>query len=115
MLGEITQPTNAVDTSSGAAARLDSASKLHGTFAALRKVSVEFPVGSSTMILGDNGAGKSTLLRLVAGLIAPSRGTVQAFCDTPHKQRRRIAYMSHEPMLYDELSALENLRYFAAL
>jgi ABC-type multidrug transport system ATPase subunit len=76
---------------------------------------VEFAVGSSTVILGDNGAGKSTLLRMVAGLIAPSRGKVRVFGDEPHLQRRRIAYMSHEAMLYDELSAMENLRYFAAL
>jgi len=115
MLGEITEPTNAVEATPGAAARLDSASKLYGNFAALRKVSVEFGVGSSTMILGDNGAGKSTLLRLLAGLIAPTRGTVHVFSEDPHKQRRRIAYMSHEAMLYDELSALENLRYFAKL
>jgi ABC-type multidrug transport system ATPase subunit len=97
------------------AASLSEASKLYGTFAALRKVSVEFPVGSCTMILGDNGAGKSTLLRLLAGLIAPSRGTVLTFSEEPRRQRHRIAYMSHEAMLYDELSALENLRYFAAL
>jgi ABC-type multidrug transport system ATPase subunit len=97
------------------AASLDSVSKLYGTFAALRKVSVDFAVGSSTVILGDNGAGKSTLLRMVAGLIAPSRGTVRVFGEEPHLQRRRIAYMSHEAMLYDELSAMENLRYFAAL
>lgn len=67
------------------------------------------------MILGDNGAGKSTLLRLIAGLIVPSRGSVLAFGQDPRSQRRRIAYMSHEPMLYDELSALENLRYFTSL
>jgi ABC-type multidrug transport system ATPase subunit len=102
-------------TSHATAASLDSVSKLYGTFAALRKVSVEFAVGSSTVILGDNGAGKSTLLRMVAGLIAPSRGTVRVFGEEPHLQRRRIAYMSHEAMLYDELSAMENLRYFAAL
>ena len=77
------------------AARLDSVSKLYGGFAALRKVSVEFAVGSSTVILGDNGAGKSTLLRMLAGLIAPSRGTVQVFGGEPREQRSRIAYMSH--------------------
>jgi len=97
------------------AARLDSASKLYGTFAALRNVTAEFAVGSSTVILGDNGAGKSTMLRLLAGLISPSRGSVSVFGGTPQNQRHRIAYMSHEAMLYDELSATENLRYFARL
>jgi ABC-type multidrug transport system ATPase subunit len=52
---------------------------------------------------------------MIAGLIAPSRGTVHVFGDEPRNQRRRLAYMSHEPMLYDELSAMENLRYFASL
>jgi ABC-type multidrug transport system ATPase subunit len=98
-----------------AAASLSEVSKLYGNFAALRKVSVEFAPGSSTMILGDNGAGKSTLLRLLAGLIAPTRGTVTIFSDEPRRQRRRVAYMSHEAMLYDELSAMENLKYFASL
>ena len=102
-------------TSSAMAAQLKDVSKLYGSFAALRRVTVEFPAGSSTMIVGDNGAGKSTLLRMVAGLIGPSMGKVIAFGDTPHAQRARIAYMSHDTMLYDELSAMENLRYFAAL
>jgi heme ABC exporter ATP-binding subunit CcmA len=97
------------------AARLDGVSKLYGGFAALRKVTVEFAAGSSTVVLGENGAGKSTLLRLIAGLIAPTRGTVQVFGDEPRQQRRRMAYMSHEAMLYDELTAMENLRYFARL
>lgn len=97
------------------AASFSQVSKLFGGFAALRKVSLEFEPGSSTMVLGDNGAGKSTLLRLIAGLIAPSRGTVLTFGQDPRRERQRIAYMSHEPMLYDELSALENLRYFASL
>jgi ABC-type multidrug transport system ATPase subunit len=99
----------------GAAARLESVSKLYGSFAALRKVTAEFAVGSSTVVLGDNGAGKSTLLRLLAGLIAPTRGTVTVFADEPRAQRSRVAYMSHEAMLYDELSAMENLKYFGAL
>ena len=97
------------------AASLFEVSKLYGSFAALRKVSVDFPVGSCTVILGDNGAGKSTLLRMIAGLISPSRGTVKVFGEEPRKERRRIAYMSHEAMLYDELSGMENLRYFGSL
>jgi ABC-type multidrug transport system ATPase subunit len=105
----------ATESSRAPAARLDAVSKLYGSFAALRKVSVEFAAGSSTVILGDNGAGKSTLLRLLAGLIAPSRGTVHVFGQEPRHQRRRVAYMSHDSMLYDELSAIENLRYFASL
>jgi len=104
-----------IETPQPTAARLESASKLYGNFAALRNVSVEFAVGSSTVIVGDNGAGKSTLLRLLAGLITPSRGTVSVFSGTPQHERRRIAYMSHETMLYDELSAMENLRYFSEL
>jgi ABC-type multidrug transport system ATPase subunit len=102
-------------TGRNAAASLSDVSKLYGNFAALRKVSVEFAPGSSTMIVGDNGAGKSTLLRLLAGLISPTRGTVEVFSDPPSKHRRRVAYMSHEAMLYDELSATENLEYFASL
>jgi ABC-type multidrug transport system ATPase subunit len=97
------------------AARLEDVSKLYGSFAALRRVTAEFPVGSSTMIVGDNGAGKSTLLRMVAGLITPSMGKVLALGDAPHRQRGRIGYMSHDAMLYDELSSMENLRYFAGL
>ncbi|MBS1798471.1 MAG: ABC transporter ATP-binding protein [Acidobacteria bacterium] len=100
---------------SSPAASLDSASKIYGTFAALRNATATFPMGTCTVILGENGAGKSTLLRIVAGLITPSRGTATVFGELPHKQRRRVAYMSHAPMLYDELTAMENLRYFARL
>ena len=94
---------------------LDSVSRIYGTFAALRHVTAHIAPGTVTVILGENGAGKSTLLRVIAGLIAPTRGTVTVFGKSPRSQRGRIAYMSHAPMLYDELTAMENLTYFAAL
>ncbi len=98
-----------------AAAEFRGVSKVYGRFAALRGVSVAFVEGSCSVILGSNGAGKSTLLRLAAGLAAPTRGEVTVFETTPQQQRGRVAYMSHAAMLYDELSAMENLRYFASL
>ena len=103
------------DSPSSCAVSLSQVSKLFGGFAAVRNTSLEFAAGSSTMVVGDNGAGKSTMLRLIAGLIAPSRGKVLAFGVDPKTERHRIAYMSHDAMLYDELTALENLRYFAQL
>ena len=97
-------------------ARLESVSKLYGAFAALRKVTLDFESGRCYVLLGENGAGKSTLLRILAGLLRPSYGTVAVFGETsPEHVRDRIGYMSHAPMLYDEFSALENLRYFADL
>ncbi len=98
-----------------AAAELADVSKIYGGFAALRHVSVRVEAGTSTVVLGENGAGKSTLLRMIAGLIAPTRGVVETFGERPSDARRRIAYMSHSSMLYDELSATENLMYFAEL
>ncbi len=97
------------------AAELQSVSRLYGSFAALRNVSATFESGTCTVILGENGAGKSTLLRVLAGLIAPTRGTATVFSHPPQQQRGRVAYMSHSPMLYDELTAMENLDYFASL
>ncbi len=110
------QTANTTRSAAAAAAiQLDSVSKIYGSFAALRNVSTTFDAGSCTVILGENGAGKSTLLRVIAGLIKPTRGSVTVFNESPHVQRRRMAYMSHSPMLYDELTAIENLNYFASL
>jgi ABC-type multidrug transport system ATPase subunit len=97
-------------------ARLDRVSKLFGSFAALRQLSVDLEPGRCYVLLGENGAGKSTLLRILAGLLRPSFGSVKVFGGLdPHAARERIGYMSHAPMLYDELTAQENLRYFASL
>ena len=108
-------PTTAGETAQVYAA-VENVSKLFGTFAALRQVSVELLPGRCYVLVGENGAGKSTLLRILAGLLRPSFGTVRVFgVQEPQDARARIGYMSHAPMLYDELTAQENLRYFRSL
>ncbi len=97
-------------------ARLDGVSRLFGSFAALRQVSFNLEAGRCYILIGENGAGKSTLLRILAGLLRPSMGTITVFgAHTPQQARARIGYMSHAPMLYDELTGVENLRYFSNL
>jgi heme ABC exporter ATP-binding subunit CcmA len=95
--------------------QLESVSKLYGNFVALRKITLTFEPGRCYVLLGENGAGKSTLLRVIAGLLKPTHGSVRVFDADPSDVHDRIGYMSHAPMLYDELSAIENLRYFAGL
>jgi ABC-type multidrug transport system ATPase subunit len=90
--------------------------KQFGRFAALRGVSVEFAGGRLYAILGDNGAGKTTLLRALAGLVHPTRGSIQIFGTTDLRAIcHELGYMAHPSLLYDEMSGMENLRYFAGL
>jgi ABC-type multidrug transport system ATPase subunit len=89
--------------------------KQFGRFAALRGVSAEFDAGKFHAILGDNGAGKTTLLRALAGLAYPTQGTIRMFGQDPQDSSREIGYMAHPSLLYDEMSGMENLRYFARL
>ncbi|HLB89175.1 MAG TPA: ABC transporter ATP-binding protein [Terriglobales bacterium] len=90
--------------------------KQFGRFAALRGVNAEFAPGRLYAILGDNGAGKTTLLRALAGLTRPTRGSVSVLGTT---ELRAVCgqggYMAHPSLLYDEMSGMENLRYFARL
>jgi len=89
--------------------------KQFGRFAALRGVTAEFDAGRFHAILGDNGAGKTTLLRALAGLAHPTKGEISIFGKTPKDACRDIGYMAHPSLLYDEMSGMENLRYFAGL
>ncbi len=90
--------------------------KFFGRFAALRDVSASFAGGRLYVILGDNGAGKSTLLRVLSGLAQPSQGRFTLLgSDSLRAVAQRVGYMGHAPLLYDELSGVENLRYFAGL
>ena len=67
------------------------------------------------MLRGENGAGKSTLLRMIAGLNEPTEGKILIYGTPNIKARHRMGYMAHAPLLYDELSGMENLRFFAQL
>ena len=89
--------------------------KQFGRFAALRGVTAEFDAGRFHAILGDNGAGKTTLLRALAGLAQPTRGEISIFGKTPQEACRDLGYMAHPSLLYDEMSGMENLRYFGRL
>lgn len=90
--------------------------KQFGRFAALRGVTGEFAAGKLYVILGDNGAGKTTLLRTIAGLAHATRGTISVLGSTDIKNScSQIGYMAHPSLLYDEMSGMENLRYFSEL
>lgn len=86
---------------------LHNVSRFFGRFPALLNINADFFPGDVCALLGGNGSGKSTLLRIIAGLAPPSEGTVE--------RNASIGYMAHASMLYDELSGVENLAYFAAL
>lgn len=90
--------------------------KQFGRFAALRGVTASFQAARLYGILGDNGAGKTTLLRMLAGLTTPTRGQITMLgSNDPRQVCREFGYMAHPSLLYDEMSAMENLRYFARL
>lgn len=89
--------------------------KQFGRFAAVRGVNAEFSPGKIYAIVGDNGAGKTTLLRSLAGLAQPTRGDIKILGSTPREVCADLGYMAHPTLLYDEMSAMENLRYFAKL
>ncbi|MGO9642519.1 MAG: ABC transporter ATP-binding protein [Terriglobales bacterium] len=90
--------------------------KQFGRFAALRGISEEFSGGKLYAILGDNGAGKTTLLRTLAGLSQPSSGKVTILgANKFHDICQQVGYMAHPSLLYDEMSGVENLAYFARL
>jgi heme exporter protein A len=86
---------------------------------ALRGVDLELPAGQFLTIIGPNGAGKSTLLRCIAGLSKPTRGQVllggQPLDANATEVRRRIGLVSHQTLLYDDLTAVENLRFYGRM
>ena len=81
----------------------------------MRGVSLELQSGKFYVLRGENGAGKSTLLRMIAGLNEPTEGDILIFGIENKFALEHLGYMAHAPLLYDELSGMENLRFFAQL
>jgi ABC-type multidrug transport system ATPase subunit len=83
--------------------------KRFGDRRVLRGVDLDVPAGGFLLVTGPNGSGKTTLLRLLARLAAPSAGELEL------PARHRLGYLGHDPLVYRELSPLENLTLFARL
>lgn len=93
--------------------------RAYGEREALSEVSLSLAAGRTLVVFGPNGAGKTTLLRVLATLLRPHRGEVRvlgsALPGEAWEVRGRIGLLSHEPLLYRELTARQNLRYHARL
>src|ERR1043165_10254101 len=93
--------------------------KRHGDLIAVHEVSFEARPGEMVGLLGPNGAGKTTTVSMIAGLLAPDRGEVRidgaplAGDDDPRK--RRLGLVPQDLALYEELTAMENLRFFGGV
>jgi len=93
--------------------------KRFGAFTAVDDMSFEVRRGEIMGFLGPNGAGKSTMIRIMCGLLSPTSGLARVagfdVAKEPEAVRQRIGYMSQKFSLYDDLSVLENLRFFGGL
>jgi ABC-type multidrug transport system ATPase subunit len=97
---------------------LSAVGKIYAGRRALHGVTARFEAGRVAAVLGPNGAGKSTLLGILSTLVSPSSGTLHwrgAPVDRGSPLRSRIGYVGHDPGLYGDLTARENLRFFCAL
>ena len=93
--------------------------KVFGDRKALDKVTFSLPEGAFLSIFGPNGAGKTTLLRMLSTLARPTSGTIRVMGEDakeePDKVRGHIGLISHNSMLYPDLTAMENLMFVARL
>jgi heme exporter protein A len=101
------------------ALELEGLARHYGEREALSGVSLTLAAGQTLVVFGPNGAGKTTLLRVLAGLLRPHSGSVRVFGHSLPGEawavRGRVGLLGHEPLLYRELTARENLRFHARL
>lgn len=84
--------------------------KRYGAKRVLRALDLDVERGGFVLVTGRNGSGKTTLLRVIAGLAAPTSGEVEV-----RAERRELGFLAHEPLVYRELSAFENLDLYGRL
>ena len=93
--------------------------KAYGSLVAVHDVSLTLRAGEIVGLLGPNGAGKTTTVSMVAGLVTPTAGQVliggEPLAGDTDPAKRRIGLVPQDLALYDELTALQNLRFFGAL
>jgi ABC-type multidrug transport system ATPase subunit len=94
----------------GAVIRARGLGKRFGEKRVLRGVDLDLPRGGFLVVTGPNGSGKTTLLRICSGLARPSEGELQL-----HATRHELGYLGHEPLVYRELTGLENLELYGRL
>jgi len=98
---------------------LEGLERRYGERVALSGVTVEVPAGETLAVFGANGAGKTTLLRVLAALLRPHGGSAcvlgASLPEEAWKVRGRLGYLGHDPLLYRELTARENLTYQSRL
>lgn len=94
-------------------------SRRYGRRWALARVDLELQAGERLLIMGQNGSGKTTFLRILSTLTQPTLGTLRLFGHDPATHawdiRQRLALLTHQPSLYEDLSSSENLRVLARL
>jgi heme ABC exporter ATP-binding subunit CcmA len=102
---------------SPAGIRFEKIEKRYGGLYALRRVSLEIAAGECVALAGRNGSGKTTLLRIAARLVRPSSGSLTFPGDKENATRAasQVGFVGHATMVYDELTAEENLALFARL
>lgn len=103
----------------GTLIEVENLSKVYGLRPALKSLSFSVRRGEFVLVLGANGSGKSTLLRLLSGLSKPTSGQIRVGgWELPREARAaraQIGLVAHQPLLYDSLTARENLRFFGRL